>query len=400
MREHLLGYLMGALDASQQKQVEQALENDPQLRRELALLSEALEPLRADRGLHEPPQGLADRTLDVVAAVAGWPEEVGPSGGEPALDPAAEGAADERHQFLSGFFGSDNSTHDAGDDTGVPAECEPPSAASSSAGAKASHGRSGGLAPVRETVGRAWGDCWALLDVVASAGVVAAAAMLFFPAIANSRYQARVVACQSNLQTIGQALETYSDTHNGAFVPIPVEGNASISGVYAATLKDDGYVDQDQAFFCAGDLAARAAAPEEFAGERRIPTLAELEQAFGPELRRLQRLAGGSYGYNLGYMTNGRYRPLRNLGRSTFVILADAPGPQRAGRHSMHHGGRGQNVLFEDGHIEFLVGSMTGDFDEIFFSDRNLVEAGLHPDDAVIGDSHSRPMLSIIPVSR
>lgn len=368
MREHLLGYLMGALDASQQKEVEQALETDWRLRRELELLNEALAPLRADRGLHEPPAGLADRTLDAVGAVAGWPEE----------DDDLEASSAEREAFLGGFFGNEEQA------TGVPP-------LESAAVEKPTPRRRKKLAPAPEFVGRSWADRWAVLDVIASAGVVAAAAMLFFPAIANSRFQSRVVACQSNLKTIGEGLESYSENHNGQLVSIPIDGPLSIGGLYAPTLRDDGYVPEESKFFCAADASARPAAED--ARPRRIPTIAEIESALGPELRRLQRLAGGSYGYNLGYMIDGRYRPLRNLHRSSFAILADAPGPQRAGRQSLHHGAGGQNVLFEDGHIEFLAGSLAGGFDEIFFSDRNLVEAGQHVDDAVIGDSHSRPVL-------
>jgi hypothetical protein len=376
MREHLLGYLLGALDASQQREVEQALENDPQLRRELELLDGALEPLRADRGLHEPPVGLADRTLDAVAAVAGWPED------RSASDDPAE--VDEEHEaFRAGFFGDANRTIDAGVDAevvkpGAAGDDEPPAAGR----------RRGALAPVREFAGRSWADRWAILDVVASAGVVAAAAMLFFPAIANSRFQSKVVACDSNLKILGEGLANYSDNHNGHLVPIPVEGPLAISGVYGPTLRDGGYVTDERAFLCAGDARPQTTGE----GARRIPGLAEFERAFGPELRRLQRLAGGSYGYSLGFMIDGSRPCFRNLRRPAFAILADAPGPQREGRNSQHHGGRGQNVLFEDGHTQFLAGSMAGP-DEIFFSDRNLVEAGQHYDDAVIGDSHSAPII-------
>jgi hypothetical protein len=223
---------------------------------------------------------------------------------------------------------------------------------------------------------------------------MAVAAMLFFPAIANSRFHSRIVACQSNLQTISRGLENFSDNHQGQFIPIPVEGKLAIAGVFGPTLRDQQYVTDEAAFFCAGDVASR---PESDTGaplpELHIPALGQIVQAEGAELRRLQRMAGGSYGYNLGFMLDGRYSPVRNQRRPTFAMVADAPGPQRQGRLSMHHEGRGQNVLFEDGHIEFVAGGRVLDFDEIFYSDRGFVEAGQHPDDAVIGNSNSRPIL-------
>ena len=60
---------------------------------------------------------------------------------------------------------------------------------------------------------------------------------------------------------------------------------------------------------------------------------------------------GGSYGYCIGYVDQGVYQPTRNLGRPGFAIMADAPCEDRPGRQSDNHGGRGQNVLFEDGHV-------------------------------------------------
>ncbi len=385
MREHLLGYLMGALDASQQSEVERALENDPLLRQELELLDQALTPLRADSGLYEPPLGLADRTLDAVAAVAGWPDE------------REHGAASDSHLADGPDFGGDlDFLDDAADRDEAEAFAQafhrdlPKPELFSHApmpayrrGDARMHPVGSGERPSRIGRGAVW-------DLAVTAGVVAAAAILFFPAIANSRFQARVAACQNNLQTLARSLEKYSENHNGQFVSLPLDGNLSFAGVYAPTLRDEGYVTGDQVFRCAGDLASRT---DDLLVNQPIPTVSELERATGAELRRLQRLAGGSFGYNLGYLVNGRYSAVRNRHRATFAVLADAPGPQYAGRVSLHHEGRGQNVAFEDGHVQFVPTAIAGDFDDIFFSDRGLVEAGLHPEDAVIGNSHSRPLL-------
>lgn len=66
MREQLLGYLLEALDADEREDVEAQLKRDPCLQRELELLHESLEPLRAAEQRFEPPTGLAERTLQSV----------------------------------------------------------------------------------------------------------------------------------------------------------------------------------------------------------------------------------------------------------------------------------------------------------------------------------------------
>ena len=66
MREHLLGYLLGALDGPEQQQVEDRLEQDPQLQKELAALDAHVDLLRHGNQSHQPPEGLAERTCALV----------------------------------------------------------------------------------------------------------------------------------------------------------------------------------------------------------------------------------------------------------------------------------------------------------------------------------------------
>jgi len=71
MRDQLVGYLLGALDAAEQAAIEAALETDLSLRSDLERLSAALPPLASDRDPYEPPAGLADRTVRFVESFAG-----------------------------------------------------------------------------------------------------------------------------------------------------------------------------------------------------------------------------------------------------------------------------------------------------------------------------------------
>ena len=221
---------------------------------------------------------------------------------------------------------------------------------------------------------------WTLADLVVGGGVVAAAALLFFPAIAHSRFQSQVAGCQNNLRLMHVALTQYAGANHGYYPGVPTEGNLAFSGVYAPMLVHGGYVNRPSVFLC-------AASPKTLEFDRnRFPSLADLKTQSGKALAILQKRAGGNYGYNLGYVANGEYRGIRHRGRSNYAIMADSPSLYLARLQSANHGGCGQNVLFEDGRVQYLV-SCQSDCDDIFLSDRQIVEPGRHIDDAVIAHS-------------
>jgi prepilin-type processing-associated H-X9-DG protein len=67
MEENFVGYVLNALDPDAQRKVETYLHDNPEGQRQVELLRQALEPLRADAEEIEPPPGLAIRTLACVA---------------------------------------------------------------------------------------------------------------------------------------------------------------------------------------------------------------------------------------------------------------------------------------------------------------------------------------------
>jgi hypothetical protein len=67
MEENLVGYLLGALDAESEREVEAHLRGQPESNKKLELLLQALQPLAADREAPMPPPGLRIRTLARVA---------------------------------------------------------------------------------------------------------------------------------------------------------------------------------------------------------------------------------------------------------------------------------------------------------------------------------------------
>ena len=227
---------------------------------------------------------------------------------------------------------------------------------------------------------------WA--DVGVAAVVFLIAGLLVLPAINGTRFQARVAACQDNLRQVGQALTEYSHKNHDVFPVVPAKGNLAAAGIYAPILTQDGFLAEP----------AAAALPRLAAGRRegfRVPSLDELRSAVGQGLSRIQQKMGGSYGYCLGYFDHGVYQPTRNLNRDYFAIMADAPSTDRPDHQSDNHGGLGQNVLFEDMHIEFCSTTRPGNgSDDIYANDNHEVAPGLHRDDSVIASSGTAPVVN------
>lgn len=344
MREQLMGYLLGALDAAEHEAVELALEFDPRLRDELDRMAGCLDPLRADREHHAPPEGLAARTCEVVVAYVETNEVA----------------------ITSTNFRQVSA---------IPARAAREDAASVVLAAPAGGDRR-----------------WSLNDLIAVAGVCAAAALLFFPAISSSRFNSQLAFCQNNLRQLGHALSSYSRQNGGHFPEVPIKGNLAVAGIYAPLLAEKQLLSDHRLVVCpASDLAG---------GEKpfALPSLSELNLLSGSALADMQRRMGGSYGYHLGHFAEGRHCAPRDRGRANFALMADMPDSHRGNSVSANHGGRGQNVLFEDGHVAYLTECIhSGCRDDIFLNDRGMVEAGIHEDDAVVAGSAVQPVRFALP---
>jgi prepilin-type processing-associated H-X9-DG protein len=99
------------------------------------------------------------------------------------------------------------------------------------------------------------------------------------------------------------------------------------------------------------------------------------------------------YAYSLGYRdAGGMLRGPGDSNESTFSqtpIMADRPPAEGVKLNSINHGGNGQNVLFADGHVQFIKGREFGS-DDIFLNRASLVAAGLDAADVVLGYSSAR----------
>ncbi len=341
MREDLLGYLLGAMEPDERREIEGRLAADADLRAELSLLQTLLAESGDPTHLLDPPAGLARRTCEFIARLR------------------SEGAT--QLAFDHSFFGRSRdsmapSATAAGFTSGAPWS-EPATAPSA---------------------GR-----WRLSDLVTLGGIALAASLLLFPALASWRYDQQSTVCRDKMHRLGMALVDYSRLHGGLMPEVAEDGPLGHAGIYAPRLVEAGLVEDPSLFLCPGC--------SNDADTYAVPRLADLRRATPDQEAELARTMGGGYGYALGYLEDGEYRPLRNLNRATFAVLADKPGS--GARGSLNHGCGGQNVLFEDGHAEFLSNCrLDRAGDELFRNSAGFVGAGIGRDDVVIAPSEARPL--------
>lgn len=326
--EDLLGYMLGALDARDARRVEESLERDPGLEQDLCEMKATLAPLEMLDERGGPPPALARRTCQVVAAASRHGDEA----------------------ILAGDSGAIRMSAPA--DGGMP------------------------------ELGRA---SWSLVDLLVACTAAAIVGAVLLPAISLSRFNSRVIACQSNLQCLFHSMVSWAEMNDGEFVRIPDSGPLSVAGCFGPYLKESGLLESDQLLSCPGISGSAEPA--------RIPTLTEVANATTvPQTLDMQRRMGGHYGYSLGNADNGIYRAPRSMGRANFALLADSPTFSNGNsRSSRNHGPSGQNILFEGGRVSFVTSPIIGT-DEVFLNDLMMVAPGIHNLDSVVAPSHVHPI--------
>ena len=242
----------------------------------------------------------------------------------------------------------------------------------------------GALTPASQTEASGGVRRWTVADFVVAAGVCLAAACLFFPAIVNSRYHSQLAICQNKMKDVGRALVSYSQAdERGMFPVIPNEGKLSVAGVYAPMLVENGHITDADKFYCPAKSQTVVL---------RIPHSKDVLSAEGNQLVSLHRSMGGDYAYILGFVKNGKLQGIRNRNRTHYPVLSDEPQEELTNSVISSHG-RGQNVLFEDGHVAFLsTRNRPGVADDDMFRNyKGLQRAGIHSDDAVLAPSAVTP---------
>lgn len=399
-QEDLLGYVLGALDAQEQRDLQQQIDDDPSIEENLLDLKAALVPLDCMDSQGSRP-GLARRTCE---AVASWDPESAAARlaflAHTSID--WEQGCDQKpsnpdhpntRQFneptlaldslgsLDNAVGQSNtgptSCDQAEDQTGF--QPEPSTIAA------ATHEAIVETAPKLSTAARSefhLQSSWSIRDMLIGTAALAVLACLLFPALSSSRHNSQVLACQNNLQQLGMAFRNYSSIHEGDFIAIPRDGNLAVSGCFGPILKNAGLLENDSLLACAG------------VGDNRppvvIPSVAQIESATNEDERmHYRRTMAGHFGYSMGYRDGSEYRAPR-AGTAQVILLADQPSTS-GDRQSQNHGGRGQNCLFGDGHVEFVSGPAYGS-DLVYENDYGIVGPGSNMLDNVIAPSHLSPV--------
>ena len=321
MRELLIRYLLGELDAEQQRQLEARLRESPELRSELTHLQSCFAAAcQSDYDADDPPCGLAERTARRVAATCG-----------------------------------DDGTAQALDAGSLRAVAEPPPG----------------------VLG------WSLADLTVAGGVFLAVSMLLFPALRDSRDATRRVVCENNMQRFFVALNQYADDH-GNFLPCANPQDYAGSLVIRL-VNEGYAAPQEMAQWILCPSSSLAEKVRRGEAKIQIPLIFNVKAIAEPLPARLCRMASGSYAFRLGYVDNEKYHWIRNNGSDYEPFMSDEPDFAIAGLRSANHGGYGQNVLYLSGRVAFQTTSTVRGRNEYMFLNWNgMPAAGLGPGDVVL----------------
>lgn len=187
-REHLLGYVLGALDPAERAATERDLADDPELLADLRRLEARIGRIgMADEPeMYDPPPGLAARTCHFVSLKA--EQLVSPARPVFSTPPVGELVTSRRYS-------------------------------------------------------------WA--DFVVVASVLVAGFALFFPALSHSRFQSQIGVCQNHMRQIGMALHESATLDPMHWFPrVESGGNRGVAGSYAPLLVSQGLVLDPRLFLC------------------------------------------------------------------------------------------------------------------------------------------------------
>lgn len=238
--------------------------------------------------------------------------------------------------------------------------------------------------PIPETSPMRWAD------VAVAAGVLLAGVLAWLPANHRQMMQASQLACLSNLQQLGTALNRYAASHGDYPYPDP-DGPLGFNGSYVSILNDDEKLESDRAALLRCPSAARLR-PVSY--PTRLLKSGEMTALRKESFEQFRRALENDYAYHRGFQGPGGHpRPVpASLIGAVTPLLADQPAYDVHGQilrgNSPNHGGGGQNVLYTDGHASWRRNRfLHGDDHDIFLNERGLPAPGIHNRDSCLGPS-------------
>ncbi len=173
-----------------------------------------------------------------------------------------------------------------------------------------------------------------LLVVIAIIGILAG---ILLPVLSRARESARRTQCMSNIKQIGMGLIMYANENSEQF-PSDTAGGAMAS----LNLLYDTYISDNRVFNCPSDPQVTAASN---AGMTVYVPGGATEAFTSTQC---------SYGYD---------RSHTQADDADVALAADRPPPSPdATTNTTNHNGRGQNIVYVDGHVEFIISPLAGWF--------------------------------------
>jgi hypothetical protein len=328
MREQLIRYLLGELDADERRDLQSRLKSSPELRAELEQLRSCFAASQDD-DLFAPdaPSGLAARTAGLVTGAEGASDRLGARDrGE--LSHAGDGPA--------GFLG------------------------------------------------------WSLADLTVAGGVMLAVSMLIFPALRNSRDGTRRTYCQDNLRQMGVLIASHAQDRGGLIPEVAPNEHAGMFAIRLVARGYIAPEDLAKLLVCPGAPVADKIRAGVYKIE--LPDAEEIRKLSSAELALASAKASPCYAYRLPYRTAGKYILIRDERRRMSPVLSDASGDDRINPMSPNHGRRLVQVQWADGSSRPLPSFMLpGLDDDMYHNKLGKVAAGLGPLDTVLGRSDATP---------
>jgi prepilin-type processing-associated H-X9-DG protein len=233
---------------------------------------------------------------------------------------------------------------------------------------------------------------WSLADLTVAGGVMLAVSMLLFPAIRESRDEARRVACQNNQWQIYRVVASFQEDHAG-YVPF-VQPN-DIAGIFTVQLVELRYISREDLaplLVCPDAPVADAIRARQFVVN--IPTLEALSRMSAEERAEAGAKMSPTYAYGFGYRNDQQYFYIR--GRGPIPFLGDEPGEAKDDYMSPNHGGSIVQYAMLDGSVKTRTSTkVQGDKDHLYENALRERAAGLGRLDTVLGLSEATPAVFI-----
>ncbi len=172
-----------------------------------------------------------------------------------------------------------------------------------------------------------------LLVVIAIIGILAG---ILLPVLSRARESARKTQCMSNVKQIGMGLIMYANENNEVF-PSDTTTVVARPAMRSLNLIYDTYVSDNKVFNCTSDTSV---SPASNAGM----SVSTADDSFDQD--------ECSYGYDYTHT---------QADDADVALAADRPpAAPDAATSTDNHNGRGQNVVYVDGHVEFVNSPLAG----------------------------------------